>query len=182
VATTARLACLWHGIPNLCVAESFARTNFQICPTTPRPRRARTPSAAKRRPVNPSRVTAGGGRGEGDRAAHHCGVNRQDGESVAWVSQPVRRRNFCPDKFSNLSHDAAALRVRPLRVHSRNTVPLGRERPPPARSLEGFLNKPHTTYPANSATHPSQQSLQFGRTSWPDQPGVGTGGANPGLD
>ena len=43
---------------------------------SPRPRRARAPPPAKRRPFNTPRVTAGGGRGEGNRAVS-VGTNLQ---------------------------------------------------------------------------------------------------------
>jgi hypothetical protein len=45
-----------------------------------------------------------------------------------------------PDKFSNLSHEAADLRVRWLRAHPHKTIPGGCPRHASARSLKGNLN------------------------------------------
>jgi hypothetical protein len=88
-------------------------------------------------------VAAGGGWGEGETAALVRGDNRPVGVCVATVSQPVRCRNFCPDKFSNLSHDAAT----PPRLGERpsvswlvespgvDSISLPRQTPPPSRGL-----------------------------------------------
>jgi hypothetical protein len=63
-----------------------------------RPQAAHPP--AKQRPVNRARVTAGGGWGEGEMAAPVGATTR--------CARRIPPDACAPDKFSNLSHDAAA--------------------------------------------------------------------------
>ena len=77
-------------------------------PTSPRRSRAPPPSPAKRHSVNSTRVTAGEGRGEGERAGRQRRI-------------PTEHRR--PDKFSNLSHEAARLLPLP-QTDSRSTDPV----------------------------------------------------------